>query len=86
MQTMMLNVGESMHLKKGFMTKKELIFTGMPDDRCFSIAYFWTSGYNSAAYNLFFPVSRSEIEIAGRRFAVIQVNPEQMQIQPLERV
>jgi hypothetical protein len=86
MKTKVLNVGESMTLKKGFIMKQELIYTGMPNDRCYSVAYCWSSGNNSAAYSLFFPVTRSRIEIAKKHFSVIQVSPERMEIQPVEMV
>ena len=75
------DVGEPLVVKKGIVASEHLFYAGMPTDSCFSLAVKCRSGKNLAAYNLFFPVTQQQVELSGRRFAVNEVSPEQIQLE-----
>jgi len=74
MKSTVLRVGDTITLKRGFLYKHNLLFAGMPWEGCFSLVVIWTSGYNSAAYNLFFPITQTELVVAGRKYVVEEVD------------
>ncbi len=76
-----LNVGEPLVVKTGLFSSEHLVYAGMPTDSCFSLAVKCRHGKNLAAYNLFFPVTQQQVELSGRRFAVNEVSPEQIQLE-----
>ncbi len=80
-----LNVGESLIMKEGFFnTGEHLVYAGMPTDSCFSIVVTWSIRHNSAAHNLFFPVTQQQIEFSGRRFAVKEVSQARVQLEEID--
>ena len=76
-----LNVGESLVLKKGIIDSEHLFYAEMPTDSCYSLAVKSRHGKNLAAYNLFVPITQQQVELSGRRFAVNEVSPEQIQLE-----
>jgi len=77
-----LDVGEPLKLEKKSLFGKHssILFAGMPSDSCYSIVAAWSHGYNSAAYNLFFPLDQSHIEVLGNEFELKKVSPNQIEL------
>ena len=75
-----LAVGEKLKAKGGFAKSMEIVYAGMPTDDRYSLVVVTTYGNNQAGYNLYFPVSRSDFEIDGRRFYVERVSPEEIRL------
>jgi hypothetical protein len=75
-RTVALSVGDVHKLGLG---KDRIIYGGMPSDNVFSIVQvrreFLYSGYS---WNLFFPISRSEIRIDGVNILVENVTPDEV--------
>ena len=67
-----LKVGETAKIIKTLMRTMALVYAGEVSDRVFSLAAVWTSGYNSAAQNLYFSKSHKDIEIFGGRLTVLE--------------
>ncbi len=75
-----LRIGESVRIKRGFMTKISLVYAGMPSDGVFSLAVTTTAGHMGMGYNLFFPVDRRQLEVAGVPIMVQAVSPAGLQL------
>jgi hypothetical protein len=73
-----LKVGGQVTLRSGFATKIILHYGGMPDRETYSLIVSNTSGYNSQAYNLFFPSSRRSLEVGKRRLEILSVTPDEI--------
>lgn len=69
-----LNVGGEAKIKRGLITSYSLLYGGMPGEDVYSLIVVWTSGHNSASYNLFFPRSQREFELLGGRVTVLDVS------------
>lgn len=67
-----LKVGETASIKKGFIKTQALGYAGEISDNVFSLVSVWTSGYNSAAHNLYFPKNQREIDLLGGRLMVLE--------------
>jgi hypothetical protein len=63
MQGHALRLGEFKVVKRGFMKSWALGYAGIPNDRVYSLFIRWTDGYMAAAYNLFVPLDRRELEL-----------------------
>lgn len=75
-----LQVGQEASIRRGFFKKYSMLYAGMLSERVYSVAVTYTIGYNSMAYNLYFPVSRREITVAGKRLAVLRVSEDELRI------
>jgi len=75
-----LKIGESVRIKRGFMTSIALVYAGMPSDGTFSLAVTITSGHIGMGYNLYFPIDRRQFELAGVSITVQSVSPTGMQL------
>ena len=75
-----LAVGEKIKIKGGLVKSTELVYAGMPADDRFSLAIIITYGNNQASYNLYLPISRSDIELAGQRYYIERVSPEEIRL------
>jgi hypothetical protein len=73
-----LKVGENAKVKSGFMTSYSLVYAGMLSDYIFSIAVTWSSGNNSAAYNLYFEKGQREIKFLNGRLTVRDVSKSEI--------
>ena len=78
---MTLKVGEPARLVKTFLKTYTLVYAGETSDRVFSLVPVWTSGYNSAAYNIYFPKSQREIQIFGGRLVVLELSSKHIRFQ-----
>lgn len=76
-----LKVGDSAKLKKGWITTYSLVYAGMLNDYIYSLVLTWSSGHNSAAFNLYLEKGQSEIEMLGGRITVLDVNRREIRFQ-----
>ena len=75
-----LKVGGEVILRSGFASKTALIYGGMPSRETYSLIVSNTSGYNSQAYNLYYPSSRRSLEIGKRFLEILSVTPDEIRI------
>jgi hypothetical protein len=75
-----LAIGEKIKVKGGFAKTLELVYAGMPSDDRYCLAIVSTYGNNQAGYNLYFPLSRTDLEFEGKRFYVERVSPEEIRL------
>lgn len=68
-----LQINESMPIKRGWMSRVYLVFTGMPSDSVYSVAITYTNVHNSCAYNLYIPKSHNEVKLIRGRIIVQRV-------------
>ena len=73
-----LQLGESCKVRGWFAGNTTVAYTGAVSDAVFSIAVQMTSGYNSLAYNLYFPKSRKEIVLPKGRMLIGVVTPDRL--------
>ena len=74
-----LRLGESAKVKPGFFKSTEsIIYSGMASENIYSIVVTWTFGYNSMAYNLFFPKNQKEIRTPKGRLEVDYVSGDEI--------
>ena len=76
-----LKVGESAKLVKTFMKNLALVYAGEVSDQVYSLVPVWTSGYNSAAHNLYFPKNQREIDMFGGRLVVLELSSRHIRFQ-----
>ena len=58
-----LKLGESVLIRRGFMTKVSLVYAGMPNEKTFSVVVTKTAGHMGMGYNLYVPVREREVRI-----------------------
>ncbi len=75
-----LKIGESVRIKRGFITSISLVYPGMSSDGTFSLAVTTTSGHIGMAYNLYFPLDRRQFDLAGVPITVQSVSPTGAQL------
>lgn len=73
-----LKVGESAKLKPGFLTSYHVVYAGMLSDYVYSVVVTWSSGNNSAAYNLYLDKGQREINMLGGRLTVFDVSKSEI--------
>jgi len=73
-----LKVGENAKIKSGFMTTYSLVYAGMLSDYVYSIVVTWSSGNNSAAYNLYLDKGQREINMLKGRLTVFDVSKSEI--------
>lgn len=73
-----LEVGEEAKIRSGFASSTWIAFAGMPNRDTYSVAIKWTSGNNSAAYNLFLPTAQTEFVAARGRVRVYSVSAREI--------
>ena len=76
-RTVMLSVGESVHLRLG---KDYILYAGMPSEGVYSIVQKKAVVYQGFAWNLFYPRSRSQITVDGVTVYVENVTPDQIRL------
>ena len=74
-KSVVLPVGGGYHLKTG---KDRIVYAGMPSERVYSIAQRKAMGYQGYAWNLYYPLGRSEITIDGMDIIVENVNADEI--------
>jgi len=75
-----LKVGGPFTLRSGFATKTVLLYGGMPDRETYSLIVSNTSGYNSQAYNLYYPSSRRSLEVGRRLLEILSLTPDEIRL------
>ena len=75
-----LKIGESVRIKRGFMTSISLVYAGMPSDGTFSLAVATTASHLGIGYNLYFPLDRRQFELAGVPITVQSVSSAGVQL------
>jgi hypothetical protein len=75
-----LKIGESVRIKRGWMTGISLVYAGMPNDGTFSVAVTVTSGHMGMGYNLYFPIDHRQFALAGIPISVQAVSPARVQL------
>lgn len=75
-----LRVGEEAKLRGGFASSMWLAYAGMPNRDTYSVAIKWTSGNNSAAYNLFLPTGQTEFTAGKGRVRVYSVSAAEIRL------
>jgi hypothetical protein len=73
-----LKVGESTPIKRGIFRDQRLVYAGMPGENVFSLALTFTQGYNSSAYNLYFPANNYEMTLLDQHLIILRVDPHQI--------
>jgi hypothetical protein len=74
-----LQVGDGIRISTGPASGIDIVYAGMSAPEVFSLAEsIQTSGYHAWAYNLYFPVSQTEIDVGKRRLQVQKVTPEEI--------
>ena len=76
-ESIVLSVGESVHLRRG---KDHIFYAGMPSDNVYSIVQKKSDGYRGYSWNLFFPKKQQEITIDGVNIFVENVTPEEIRL------
>jgi hypothetical protein len=76
----MLRVGEEAKIRSGFASSTWIAYAGMPNRDTYSVAIKWTSGNNSAAYNLFLPTGQTEFAAAKGRVRVYSVSAGEIRL------
>jgi hypothetical protein len=84
LRDVILKVGDPVTLKAGFATKTVLIYGGMPAKDLYSLVITSTSGYNSMAYNLYYPSSRRNVAAGKRLLEILAVTPDQLRLNVLD--
>jgi hypothetical protein len=79
-----LKVGEQVTLRSGFATKSAIVYGGMPDRETYSLVFGYTNGYNSMAYNLYYPSSRRGVVLAKRQLEILSVSPDELRLNILD--
>ena len=76
----LLKVGDVANLQGGILgfNRIQVAYAGMPSEGVYSLALLFTSCYNSLAYNMFFPLEQTRIEIARGRLEGVEATPEQI--------
>jgi len=80
MKEFILKVGESAKIKTKLMGDSRIVYAGMPNKDTYSIVVSHTSGHNSSAYNLYFPIIQRTIEIEKRSLDVYEVLPDRIRL------
>ena len=80
-----LKIGDSIQAKRGLMTRIALMYGGMPGENAFSLVVTTTAGHMGMAYNLYFPTSQRQLEIAGVPVTVHSVSPTTIQLTLAQR-
>lgn len=75
-----LQIGESVRIKRGLMTRISLVYAGMPNEGTFSVAVTVTAGHMGMGYNLYFPIDHREFAVAGIPISVQAISPAGMQL------
>ena len=75
-----LKVGGQVTLRSGFASKTVLLYGGMPNRETYTLIVCGTSGYNSQAYNLFYPSSRRSLEVDKRMLEILSVTPDEIRL------
>lgn len=70
-----LKLGESVLIKRGFMTKVSLVYAGMPNEKTFSVVVTKTAGHMGMGYNLYLQVSEREAMIGETGVTIHGVSP-----------
>ena len=76
-KSVVLSVGGGYHLKSG---KDRITYAGMPSERVYSIVQRKSSGYQGYAWNLYYPMGKSEITIDGIEIIVENVTAEEIRL------
>lgn len=72
-----LKVGEEAVLRGGIWFGRDTVaYAGMVNDSVYSLAFTRTRGYNSLAYNLYLPLDRASLVVAGGAIDQVQATPE----------
>lgn len=75
--SIVLSVGERVHLKQG---KDQIIYAGMPSEDVYSIAEIKRSGYQGYAWNLYFPRKKQDILVDGVGIFVENATPDDIRL------
>ena len=81
---LILKVGTPVTLRSGFATKTTLVFGGMPDRETYTLIIGYTNGYNSLAYNLYYPYSRRSVVLSKRQLEILSVTPDELRLNILD--
>jgi hypothetical protein len=76
-----LNLGESIRIKRGLMTRVRLLYAGMLSEHTFSLVATTTAGHMGMAYNLYLPVNQRHFTIAGAPITIHGVSPTALQLE-----
>ena len=74
-----LKLGEVAEVKKRFLffgPRTDIVYTGMPNKEVLSLAISYSIMYNSLAYNIYVPIGQREVQAAGGRLEILEVNPD----------
>jgi hypothetical protein len=80
MKEFILKVGESAKIKTKLMGDSRIVYAGMPNKDTYSIVVTHTSGNNSSAYNLYFPLTQRRIEIEKKSLDVYEVMSDRIRL------
>ena len=75
-----LKVGDSVQIKRGFITRIDLLYAGMPSDRTFSLVVTKTGGHMGMAYNLYLPTSERHLDLAKTPITIHGVSATTLQL------
>lgn len=75
-----LNIGDSIQIKRGLISRVELLYAGMPNKETFSLVVIRTHGNQALAYNLYMPVDQRHLNVAEIPVAIHGVCPVALQL------
>ncbi len=79
MEEIILQVGQKYKIKGSIFIGKYIVgYTGMPNEQTFSIVIIFSEGYQSHAYNLFYPHNQKKIELEHGIIEVLHVNADSL--------
>ena len=75
-----LKIGESVVIKRGFITKVSLDYAGMPNDSVYSLVVTCSAGHNSMAYNLYIPMNQQRLELSNVNLTISSISPTEIRL------
>ncbi len=75
-KTSRLKVGQ----RKKLTGEISIVFAGMPNEYSYSLVPSLPGGYSRYAYNLFFPITETHIDIEGTSLHILKVTPVEIKL------
>ena len=75
-----LELGESIEIQRGLLTRTSVLYAGMLNDRVFSLVVTRVRGHQALAYNLYLPIDHPHLTIAEVPVTIQAVSPATVQV------
>jgi len=70
-----LKLGQSVVIKRTFMTRYSLLYAGMPNPETLSLVVIQHRGHQALAYNLYLPANQRQITVADTPITIHSAGP-----------